>query len=196
MGPLTYADYAAMPDDGRRYELIDGELIMTPAPGIGISGWSGTSRYSAWHVAERQLGLVLFAPLDVILSEQEHGPTGRTCTWIARKCRDAKPRHRSIPTLLVEVISPTRRTSIDAQRRSFTRDNDGGPNRLDRGSGGSPPRGDGARRARLRKGGRASLVAAVAMLEPFPKLAIQLAPPGRQACPTEADRGLQPGVTK
>ena len=29
---LTYDDYAALPDDGRRYELLAGELYMNPAP--------------------------------------------------------------------------------------------------------------------------------------------------------------------
>ncbi len=29
---LTYADYAALPDDGRRYELYEGEIEMIPAP--------------------------------------------------------------------------------------------------------------------------------------------------------------------
>lgn len=31
--PFTVADLAAMPDDGRRHELIDGMLVVTPAPG-------------------------------------------------------------------------------------------------------------------------------------------------------------------
>ncbi|RJQ78642.1 Uma2 family endonuclease [Pseudonocardiaceae bacterium YIM PH 21723] len=31
--PLTVRDLEGMPDDGRRYELIDGELFVTPAPG-------------------------------------------------------------------------------------------------------------------------------------------------------------------
>lgn len=31
-GPLTRADLDAMPDDGRRYELIDGVLIVSPSP--------------------------------------------------------------------------------------------------------------------------------------------------------------------
>lgn len=30
--PLTRADLDAMPDDGHRYELIDGVLLVTPAP--------------------------------------------------------------------------------------------------------------------------------------------------------------------
>ncbi|HUF49794.1 MAG TPA: Uma2 family endonuclease [Longimicrobiales bacterium] len=29
----TYADYARLPDDGNRYEVIDGEVYVTPAPG-------------------------------------------------------------------------------------------------------------------------------------------------------------------
>ena len=30
---VTYAPYRALPDDSRRYELLAGELDMTPAPG-------------------------------------------------------------------------------------------------------------------------------------------------------------------
>jgi Uma2 family endonuclease len=31
-GPLTVADLGAFPDDGHRYELIDGVLVVSPAP--------------------------------------------------------------------------------------------------------------------------------------------------------------------
>ena len=30
--PLTARDLAAMPDDGHRYEIVDGTLVVTPAP--------------------------------------------------------------------------------------------------------------------------------------------------------------------
>lgn len=29
---LTYEDYCHLPDHGRRYEIIDGELFVTPSP--------------------------------------------------------------------------------------------------------------------------------------------------------------------
>ncbi len=29
---LTYEDYASLPNDGRRYEIRDGELSVTPTP--------------------------------------------------------------------------------------------------------------------------------------------------------------------
>lgn len=32
-GHWTYTDYAALPEDGHRYELIDGVLYMAPSPG-------------------------------------------------------------------------------------------------------------------------------------------------------------------
>ncbi|MGK3202639.1 Uma2 family endonuclease [Amycolatopsis sp. MEPSY49] len=34
-GPMTVRDLEGMPDDGRRHELIDGALLVTPAPGFG-----------------------------------------------------------------------------------------------------------------------------------------------------------------
>jgi hypothetical protein len=30
---LTYEDYAALPTDGKRYEILDGELSVSAAPG-------------------------------------------------------------------------------------------------------------------------------------------------------------------
>jgi len=34
--PFTYADLQGMPDDGRRYELLDGALLVTPSPGTSF----------------------------------------------------------------------------------------------------------------------------------------------------------------
>jgi Uma2 family endonuclease len=31
---LTYRDYEALPNDGRRYEIHDGELSVTPSPSL------------------------------------------------------------------------------------------------------------------------------------------------------------------
>ena len=111
MGPLTYADYAAMPDDGRRYELIDGELIMTPAPGTGHQ-WVVACLFDRLraHVRERDIGVVLDSPLDVILSEKN---TIQPDLVYVDRARCNLLRKRGIdgaPTLLVEVISPTRPT--------------------------------------------------------------------------------------
>ena len=68
---LTYADYRTTPDD-KRYELLDGELIMAPAPRLRhqeVQSRLG-SRLSA-HVESEGLGKLYFAPTDVVLSNSD-----------------------------------------------------------------------------------------------------------------------------
>src|SRR5215472_11228035 len=68
-GQWTYDAYAAIPDDGQRYEVINGVLYMSPAPKFGhqeiiveIVG------YLREFVKLAGLGRVLVAPTDVELS--------------------------------------------------------------------------------------------------------------------------------
>jgi len=67
---LTYRDYAALPDDGRLYEVLDGELFVTPAPGTRhqIISMQLSAQLHA-HVTAHRLGLILAAPADVILAD-------------------------------------------------------------------------------------------------------------------------------
>src|SRR3989442_15635563 len=67
---LTYDDYAALPDDGRRYELYEGELIeMSPSPRPRHQAVIGNLHVlMAEHIRGRGLGEVYLAPIDVILS--------------------------------------------------------------------------------------------------------------------------------
>ena len=109
MPPLTYADYAALPDDGRRYELIDGELVMTPAPGyVHQRVLARLFAILSRHVRAQKTGEVLFAPLDVILSDAT--TVQPDLVYLARD-RERQARKRGIegpPTLVIEGLSPTR----------------------------------------------------------------------------------------
>jgi Uma2 family endonuclease len=62
----------ALPDDGKRYELIDGELLVTPSPSYSHQSAVAElfSRLRAF-LAPRKLGVVKVAPLDVWLSPDE-----------------------------------------------------------------------------------------------------------------------------
>lgn len=65
----THEDLANTPDDGNRYEIINGELIVSPAP--RIEHQSEVVLLISWlapYVLSRQLGQVLCAPTDVRLS--------------------------------------------------------------------------------------------------------------------------------
>jgi hypothetical protein len=67
---LAYRDYAALPDDGQRYELLAGELSVTPAPVPRHQQVSGALHLLLKpYVASRGLGEVLYGPIDVILAD-------------------------------------------------------------------------------------------------------------------------------
>ncbi len=110
---LGYRDYAALPDDGKRYEIHEGELSVSPAPGTkhqGISMALGSALHA--HVTTRHLGRVFAAPIDVILSDTTivqpdlvYIAADRLAVVSARGIEGA-------PTLAVEILSrmPARST--------------------------------------------------------------------------------------
>ena len=66
---LTYDDYCLLPDDGKRYEIIDGELFVTPSP--RRSHQKVVTRLTSYlnEFAERSgCGEVYVAPFDVVFS--------------------------------------------------------------------------------------------------------------------------------
>jgi Uma2 family endonuclease len=66
---LTYEDYASMPDDGQRCEVINGELHILPTPFPTHQRILGRlHRHIAPCAEESDRGELFIAPLDVILS--------------------------------------------------------------------------------------------------------------------------------
>ena len=105
---LTYSDYAALPDDGRRYELHHGELSVTPAP--------GTRHQRAIvflitllneHVRSRGLGEVFVAPTDCILSDVTVVQPDVLYIAADRLTIISERGIEGAPTLVVEVLSPS-----------------------------------------------------------------------------------------
>lgn len=103
---LSYRDYAALPADGRRYEIHQGELSVTPAPSPKHQMViANLFRALDAHARARSIGVVLFAPLDVILSD-----TSVVQPDVLYLAGDRLPAISSRgvegpPTLVVEVLS-------------------------------------------------------------------------------------------
>ena len=114
--PLTEDDLATMPDDGHRYELIDGSLIVTPAPGLhhqicvtALGALLGTNGPPELRV--------LVAPFDVRLSRLT---VLQPDVLVAPKSDFGEARLEQAPVLAVEVLSPsTRRIDLGTKRLAF-----------------------------------------------------------------------------
>lgn len=102
---LTRDDLDAMPDDGHRYELIDGVLIVSPAP--SPTHQRASFRLSLLlHTALPPELEILPAPLDVALSDD----TLMQPDLVVAQTIDFGDRGLSAaPILAVEVLSPSSR---------------------------------------------------------------------------------------
>ena len=65
----TYKDYLALPDDRKQYQILEGELVMTPAPFVSHQRISRRLFLQLNQFVERnKLGEVFYSPFDIVLS--------------------------------------------------------------------------------------------------------------------------------
>ncbi len=104
---LTYEDYCQLPPDGRRYQLVEGELFVTPAPATAHQRVSRNLEFVLiGHVKEHKLGVIYDAPIDVILDNQT--VVQPDILFVSRE-RIELVSDRGIegaPDLVVEILSP------------------------------------------------------------------------------------------
>jgi Uma2 family endonuclease len=104
---LTYDDLRATPDDGCRYEILEGEVHVTPAPNTTHQRISRNLEFVLHaHVMQHGLGEILDAPIDVIL---DRGTVVQPDLVFVSSARLSIITERGIegaPDLVVEILSP------------------------------------------------------------------------------------------
>ena len=106
-GQWTYASYAAVPDDGQRYEVIDGVLYMAPAPNEGHQSTNNLiATYLTIHVQFAGRGRVYAAPFDVELAPNVVVQPDVIVVLAENKHIITPSRIIGSPDLVVEVTSP------------------------------------------------------------------------------------------
>ena len=119
----TVEDYLAMPDEYPRYELLEGELVEMVSP---------TSRHQIIlmnllrvldaHCRAHDLGIILAAPLDVILSRTVVLQPDILFISKARKAKIMGERITGAPDLVVEILSPaTSARDLNQKRKLYAR---------------------------------------------------------------------------
>lgn len=103
--PLTRADLQDTPDDGRRYELIDGVLIVSPGPELPHQDIVGNMHLLLRAACPPELKVVL-APYSVALAEDtELQPD----LLVAARTSFTRKELPGPPLLAIEVLSPSTR---------------------------------------------------------------------------------------
>jgi Uma2 family endonuclease len=115
---LDYSDLEHTPDDGRRYELVRGELLVTPSPTPVHQRISKRFEMLLIDFFEGQsIGEVFDAPIDLILTSHD--------VFVPDLLVVKDPRHvtgrgiEAAPLLVVEILSPSTRNQdrgLKAQR--------------------------------------------------------------------------------
>ena len=104
---VSFADLEKWPEDGRRYELYDGEVYEVPAP-INLHQIVVGSLYLVLEAYTRTHGgIVLFAPSDIVLTEFDVvQPDLLLFTRERRHLVQLRKVTRDAPDLAVEILSP------------------------------------------------------------------------------------------
>lgn len=119
----TYDDYVKLPDDGNRYEIIDGELFVNPSPvprhqDIVLNLAIALRLY--FHALGG--GKVYISPLDVVLAEDGVVEPDLVVIKSERASIIGDRNVKGVPNLVIEVLSDgTRRVDEGRKRKLYER---------------------------------------------------------------------------
>ncbi len=110
-GQWTYTTYAAVPDDGQRYEVMDGILYTVPTRDTAHQAASALiATYLMMHVQIPKLGCVYTAPFDVELAPNIVVQPDVLVVLAANQGIITPSRIIGAPDLIVEIASPSTAT--------------------------------------------------------------------------------------
>ena len=105
---LTYADYYAMTPEGAGFQLLDGELIEMPSP-TDYHQDVAADIFVPFRlfVKDSDIGVVYFAPLDVVLTENDTFQPDILFISAERRHIITGGKVQGAPDLVVEILSPS-----------------------------------------------------------------------------------------
>src|SRR6185295_6134988 len=117
-GTATVKDLLRMPEDGQKYELVDGEIVVSPTGWVHSEIATKISCIIATFLEDHPVGKIAGSDLgvwlahgnlrspDVTFIRNEKVPTGKKASAFLE----------SVPDLAVEVLSPSDRPKFVAQK--------------------------------------------------------------------------------
>ncbi len=126
---LTYEKYLSLPEIKQRYDIVDGVMIMAPAP-TPVHQWIAQRIFlPLWNfVEERGLGVVLMAPVDLLIQREPLRTRQPDILYLSaertgiRGLSDLRGLQllEAPPDLVVEVLSPSNtRRDIESKLEDY-----------------------------------------------------------------------------
>jgi Uma2 family endonuclease len=104
---VSFADLERWPEDGRRYELYDGEVYEVPSPFPLHQIVSARLHLALSDYVRDHGGIVLYAPLDIVLTEYDVvQPDLLLFTRERQHLINPRKVTRVPPDLAIEILSP------------------------------------------------------------------------------------------
>lgn len=122
---LTYEEYLIAPEIEGRFDIVDGEMIMAPSP---------VPRHQIIHrqfirildpfIAERGLGELLYAPLDIVIRRAPLRTRQPDLLLLSNesfaRVEQGTPVIEETPELVIEILSPSnRRRHVEEKLRDY-----------------------------------------------------------------------------
>ena len=118
--PWTYEDYLAFPEDGKRYEIVEGDCYMSPAPRPKHQDIS--FRLTAFlyrHLQKTRQGRAFAAPTDVILSDTNIVQPDLLVVLAACASIITEKNIQGAPDIVIEIISETSRKTDEITKKKL-----------------------------------------------------------------------------
>jgi Uma2 family endonuclease len=121
--PLTVEHYRNLPETGPRYQLIEGDLYMAPAPNRYHQDISRNLEFILLnYLKDHPVGVLYHAPFDVYLSETDVFQPDIVVVLKANFGLLTDAGCEGAPDFVVEILSPkTRRLDLDNKKRVYNR---------------------------------------------------------------------------
>jgi Uma2 family endonuclease len=116
----TFAEYCALPDDGRRYEVLDGELVVVPSPNrLHQSILLDLAMHLRPWLDAHDGGALYLAPLDVRLHESTVCQPDLLVITAGDLARHPEGYVDGPPILICEILSRSTRGRDLIRKRSL-----------------------------------------------------------------------------
>lgn len=117
---LTYEDLEKLPNDGKRYEIIDGELFVNPAPIPLHQRVSGRIYVALWLYFEQHGGgEVFYSPIDVVIDD-ENVVEPDLVVLLGHRQEIVGPKNlQGVPNLVIEVLSEGNRHHDEVKKKKL-----------------------------------------------------------------------------